>query len=130
MKGRWSLERILLAALVVMLAAAPILYVMAAMAPAPVIDRERIFDMKKHEWRETTEDNKIRLVCVTQHAGKWKLRHRLKSDEEWICEDKIDVDDLESLLGIIEGKYRRRRVPHAHVLEVEALLASAKSARK
>ena len=82
--------------------------------------------MKKHEWREKTEDGEVRLVTATRHAGKWKLQSRLKSEEEWTQFAKIELEDLESLLDIIERKYQRNRVPHEQVKEIETLIAAAK----
>ena len=82
--------------------------------------------MKKHEWRETTEEG-TRLVTATRHAGKWKLRFRLKTDPEWTHFPTIELDDLETLLDVVSKKYQRGRVvPHSQVLEIEALIASAK----
>ncbi|TWU19818.1 hypothetical protein [Allorhodopirellula heiligendammensis] len=82
--------------------------------------------MKKHEWRETTEDGATRLVTASRHAGKWQLRSRLKSDVEWTLFPEIPLDDLETLHDIVSKKSRRRRVPESHVVELEALLAAAK----
>ena len=81
--------------------------------------------MKKHEWRETTEAGETRLVSATRHAGKWQLRSRLKSEPEWTKFPVIDLDDLETLHDVISNKYHRNRVPHGHVLEIEALIAAA-----
>ena len=86
--------------------------------------------MKKHEWRETTEEGAIRLVTATRHAGKWQLRSRLKSDLEWTIASVIELEDLETLYEIISKKYQRNRVPHDQVLEIEALIAAAKPRRK
>ena len=63
--------------------------------------------MKKHEWREKLEDGETRLVTATRHAGKWQLQSRLKSEDEWTKFEKIELEDLETLLGIIERKYQR-----------------------
>jgi len=54
--------------------------------------------MKKHEWREKTEEGETRLVTATRHGGKWQLRSRLKSEDEWTKFEKIELDDLETLL--------------------------------
>ena len=81
--------------------------------------------MKKHEWREKTEEGETRLVTVMRHAGKWQLQSRLKSEDQWTKFPKIELDDLETLLDIIERKYQRNRVPHEHVAEIEALIAAA-----
>ena len=81
--------------------------------------------MKKHEWRETTEDGETRLVTAMRHAGKWQLQSRLKSEQEGTKFPKIELDDLETLHDVISKKYQRNRVPHGHVLEIEALIAAA-----
>ncbi len=85
--------------------------------------------MKKHEWREKTEEGETRLVTATRHAGKWQLRSRLKSEPEWTLFPTIELDYLETLHDIISKKYQRNRVPHDHVLEIECLLAASKPRR-
>ncbi|MFT5301416.1 MAG: hypothetical protein ACI87E_004164 [Mariniblastus sp.] len=82
--------------------------------------------MKKHEWREKTEEGATRLVTAIRHAGKWKLRSRLKSEPDWTEFPSIPLDDLETLHDIISKKYQRNRVPFAQVAEIEALIATAK----
>ena len=81
--------------------------------------------MKKHEWREKTEEGETRLVTATRHAGKWQLQSRLKSEDEWTKFPVIELEDLETLLDIIERKYNRSRLPYEHVKEIEALIAAA-----
>lgn len=82
--------------------------------------------MKKHEWREKTEEGETRLVTAMRHGGKWQLRSRLKTESEWTTFPVIELDDLETLHDIISKKYQRNRVPHSHILEIEALIAAAK----
>lgn len=82
--------------------------------------------MKKHEWRETTDEGETRLVTASRHAGKWQLRSRLKSETEWTEFPVIPLDDLETLHEIISNKYRRQRVPYDQVLEIDALIEAAK----
>lgn len=82
--------------------------------------------MKKHEWRENTEEGETRLVTATRHAGKWKLRSRLKTETEWTEFAVMPLDDLETLHELISNKYRRRRAPYEHVLEIDVLIAKAK----
>jgi len=83
--------------------------------------------MKKHEWREKTEDGEVRLVTASRHAGKWQLQSRLKTETEWTRFPKISLEDLESLREIIWNKYQRSRVPHGHVLEIDKLIADTKN---
>lgn len=86
--------------------------------------------MKKHEWREKTEEGDVRLVTATRHAGKWQLQSRLKSEDEWTQFPKIQLEDLETLLEIIERKYQRNRVPHDQIKEIEQLIAAAKPRKR
>ena len=81
--------------------------------------------MKKHEWREKTEKGETRLVTVTRHGGKWQLQSRLKSEHEWTKFPKINLEDLETLLDVVERKYQRNRVPHEHVQEIEQMIKAA-----
>jgi len=82
--------------------------------------------MKKHEWRETTDEGEVRLVTVSRHAGKWKLRSRLKSETDWTVFEVIPLDDLEMLHEIIANKANRKRVPYEHVAELDALIEVAR----
>ena len=82
--------------------------------------------MQKHEWRQKTDEGVTRLVSVSRHGGKWQLRSRLKSDAEWTKVPDISLDDLETLREILLKKYQRNRVPHEHILEVNALIEAAK----
>ena len=86
--------------------------------------------MKKHEWRENTEDGDVRLVTATRHGGKWQLRSRLKSESEWTAYEELELEDLETLHEILSRKYQRNRVPHSQVLEIEKLLAAAQRKKK
>ena len=83
--------------------------------------------MKKHEWREKTEEGETRLVTATRHAGKWQLQSRLKSEDEWTKFAVNELEDLESLLDIVERKYQRSRLPYEHVKEIESLIAAAQN---
>jgi hypothetical protein len=83
--------------------------------------------MKRHEWRETTEEGQVRLVRVTRLGNQWKLQSKLKSDDEWTHCPTISLEDLETLRDLLENKQQRRRVPYEHVLEVDALIEVAKS---
>ncbi|MDV6030522.1 MAG: hypothetical protein F9B45_10540 [Phycisphaera sp. RhM] len=82
--------------------------------------------MKKHEWREKTEEGATRLVTATRHGGKWKLQSRLKSDTEWTQFPVIELEDLETLRELLWNKYQRNRIPHEQVLEIDALIEAAK----
>lgn len=82
--------------------------------------------MKKHEWRENTDDGEVRVVRASHHGGKWELMSRLKKEDEWTRHPVIALEDLESLREILWNKYQRKRLPHHHVLQVDALIEAAK----
>jgi len=79
----------------------------------------------KHEWREKTEEGETRLVTAIRHGRKWRLQSRLKREDEWTQFPEIELEDLESLLDILQRKYQRNRVPHEHIQEIEKLIAAA-----
>jgi hypothetical protein len=83
--------------------------------------------MKRHEWRETTEEGQVRLVRATRIGNQWKLQSKLKSADEWTPHPVIPLEDLETLRELLENKQQRRRVPYEHVLELDALIEVAKS---
>jgi len=82
--------------------------------------------MKKHEWRETTDEGQIRLVRVTRLSNQWKLQSKLKSEDEWTYDSAISLEDLETLRELVANKHQRRRLPYEHLLEVDAMIAAAK----
>lgn len=81
----------------------------------------------KHEWREKTEEGETRLVTAIRHGRKWRLQSRLKREDEWtqFSEAEIELEDLESLLDVLQRKYQRNRVPHEHMKEIEKLISAA-----
>ncbi|MCB1062953.1 MAG: hypothetical protein KDN20_08545 [Verrucomicrobiae bacterium] len=82
--------------------------------------------MTKHEWHEPTEDGDIRYVRAMFHAGRWTYEDTLKSEEKWHSHETLPLRDLEKLRELLWNKYQRGRVPHAHVLHAEKLIAKAK----
>jgi len=75
-----------------------------------------------HEWRETDPDTGPRIVRAWREGKLWKIRTRLKSDENWSDPDPTPVDILLSLRKRLWDKYQRRRVPWEHVNEIDILL--------
>jgi hypothetical protein len=86
--------------------------------------------MKKHEWRETTEEGQIRLIRVTRLGNQWKIQTRLKTEEVWTYSPTIPLEDLETLREIVAKKEQRRRAPYEHVLELDALIEAAKRCKE
>ena len=83
--------------------------------------------MSTHEWRENTPEGDVRLVTAKRHAGRWMLQSRLKSEEDWTRFNVIPLENLLYLREILWNKYQRRRVPHEHVLEIDALIKIAEN---
>jgi predicted CoA-binding protein len=80
----------------------------------------------KHEWREKTEEGETRLVTAIRHGRNWRLQSRLKRENEWtqFSQPEIELEDLESLLDVLQRKYQRNRVPHEHIKEIEKLISA------
>ncbi|MFT7464218.1 MAG: hypothetical protein ACI9EF_002567 [Pseudohongiellaceae bacterium] len=81
--------------------------------------------MNKHEWRDRTDDGELRKVRATHHGGNWRMQVRLASDDGWNDLDPAPSADLSVLLDVLEGKYKRNRVPHHQLQQVQLLLARA-----
>ena len=86
--------------------------------------------MSKHEWRENMEDGDVRLVTARREKGRWNMRARLKSDEDWTQFEEMPLDDLEYLREVLWNKYQRRRVPYEHILEIEKLIEAAQKKKR
>lgn len=78
-----------------------------------------------HEWREHTEDG-TRYYCATRFGKRWKIKTRLKSEEEWTWpEPPYDPSVLVALRDLLWAKYQRRKLAFETVCEIEALLPEA-----
>ncbi|RKY20482.1 MAG: hypothetical protein DRQ55_07555 [Planctomycetota bacterium] len=80
--------------------------------------------MRVHEWRDRTEDGELRLVRAAIHAGRWSLSTKLKSEQHFTLLDPPPLDLLIDLRDVLEGKYRRGRVPHEQLGQLDAIIAN------
>lgn len=78
--------------------------------------------MSRHEWRERTDDEEIRLVRVSRFGGRWRWEQRFKTEAGWTVLDPIPESDLLRLREVLDGKYRRGQVPFEHLAEIDRLL--------
>ncbi len=78
--------------------------------------------MKKHEWKETTEEG-VRIYSATVHGGRWKLRSRLKTEEDWTYHDPPGLVELRLLREVLWRKYQRQRIPHKQVEQIDGMIA-------
>jgi len=81
--------------------------------------------MRWHEWRDRTEDGELRLVRAVHHGGIWRVQARRASETDFADLDPIPLEDLETLLEIVENKYRRGRAPHEHIAQLRELVEEA-----
>ncbi len=82
--------------------------------------------MVDHEWRERTDDG-TRLFCATRFGKQWKLKSKLKSDEDWTwLEPPFPEDVLVSLRDVLWAKYQRRKLAFETVREIDTLLPAGR----
>ncbi len=82
--------------------------------------------MKRHDWRELTEDGEKRLWRATKHGGVWKLYSRLKSsDGDFGAHDPMSADELRMLREVLFNKYQRRRLPWGDIEQMDAMIEEA-----
>lgn len=80
-----------------------------------------------HEWKESADDGSIVFYRANHHASRWTLYRRPKDNPEWIPIDPPTAVELALLLDVLQRKYQRRKVPHAHVEQVARWLESLES---
>ncbi|MBU6301940.1 MAG: hypothetical protein KGS60_10330 [Verrucomicrobia bacterium] len=83
--------------------------------------------MTTHEWKESEDDGSVVFYRANHHAGRWSLYRRPKDQPGWIPLDPPAALELRLLLDVLQRKYQRRKVPHAHVLQVEKWLEDTES---
>ncbi len=80
----------------------------------------------RHDWRERTDTGENRLWRATKHGRRWTLSSRLqRSEDEFRAHGLDDLHGLTLLRGVLENKYRRRRVPWEDVVAIDALIEAA-----
>ena len=67
--------------------------------------------MKRHEWRERSEEGEVRIFRATKHGGIWTLQSKQKGDEFWNRHDPLSRADILIIRAMLERKYQRNRVP-------------------
>ncbi len=75
-----------------------------------------------HVWKERDDEGRKREVRATKFGGAWKLQAKYSDEESWTYYDPPLLEDLRTLLDVIERKYRRRRASAEDVAAVEKLL--------
>jgi len=76
----------------------------------------------KHEWRDHDRSGDHTYYRATQHGNKWEFQSTRKSDEDWTKHEILPRAAMLDLVELLRNKHQRRRVPLAHVEQVEALI--------
>ena len=65
--------------------------------------------MKRHEWRERSEDGNVRYLRAEHFGSEWKLFSTLKTDPEWYEHSPITLEEWRMIRDVLFRKYQRRR---------------------
>ena len=76
----------------------------------------------QHIWTEKDSEGRKREVRATKFGGSWRLQAKSSDDAEWTYYDVPLPEDLLTLKGIIDRKYRRRRASAEDVAAIEKLI--------
>jgi hypothetical protein len=76
----------------------------------------------QHIWTEKDDEGRKREVRATKFGGAWSLQAKYADEENWTYYNPPSVEDLRTLLDLIQRKYRRRRASAEDVAAVEKLL--------
>jgi hypothetical protein len=77
-----------------------------------------------HEWRDHDPAGNHTYYRATQHGNKWEFQSTRKSDEDWTKHEILPREVMMDLVDLLRNKHQRRRVPLAHLEQVEALVAA------
>jgi len=67
--------------------------------------------MKRHEWRERSNEGEVQIFRATKHGGKWTLQSKQKGADYWNRHDPLTRADILIIRTMLERKYQRNRVP-------------------
>ncbi len=76
----------------------------------------------QHIWTEKDAEGRKREVRATKFGGEWRLQAKLHEDEGWTYYDDPPMEDLLTLRGIIDRKYRRRRASYEDLTSIEEII--------
>lgn len=76
----------------------------------------------QHIWTDKNSEGQKREVRATKFGGSWRLQAKSAEDARWIYYDVPLLEDLLTLKGIIDRKYRRRRASAEDVASIEKLI--------
>lgn len=81
-----------------------------------------------HEWTIRDEDGIKREIRVIKEAGLWRFQSKRDDAAMWTYYDnkktKPSAADVESLIEVLERKYRRRRAAYSDIELAKSMLAS------
>ena len=81
-----------------------------------------------HEWIVRDDDGVKREISVIKEAGLWRFQSKRADVATWTYYDnkksKPLAADIESLIEVLERKYRRRRAAHSDIELAKQMLAA------
>ncbi len=84
--------------------------------------------MKKHEWRERTDEGELRFWRASLFGGNWTLHSRLKHEEEWNDHSPMSLEQVTALREVLFRKYQRRRCAWEEVEKLDRMIEDMEKA--
>jgi hypothetical protein len=75
-----------------------------------------------HEWRERSEEGRLRIVRAQWDSKKWTFTETYKDLPNWQNLTAPTVEDYAALRDVLWRKYQRKRVPWRFIEELDALI--------
>ena len=81
-----------------------------------------------HEWRETTEDGRARIVRASWDGRTWMFEETFKDAPDWTRVTSPKIENFEELRDVLWRKYQRNRVPWHMVEHLDGILKDMREA--
>lgn len=75
-----------------------------------------------HEWRERTEEGRVRIVRAGWDGRMWNFTDTFKDAPDWSEIEKPSLEDMEALRDVLWRKYQRKRLPWRFVEDIDKFL--------
>lgn len=75
-----------------------------------------------HEWRDRSEDGRLRIVRAQWDSRKWSFTETYKDVPEWRMITTPVLEDYERLREVLWRKYQRKRLPWRFVEKLDVVI--------